>query len=310
MAGSPLTPAQQETLDALRPPPEDRPSYRSTLRMDLRHRIEGELATVADHLDDPLWVNKRSLAAVHGCEARLRAEEERPFEYSVATARGQVFHKAVELSVHLADRRQPLELVDEAIASLQARDSRLAEFLQGLTEVETAELRGEVGARITGFLETFPRLRLAWRPTTEATRRVEMCADAITLHGRFDLTLGSPTDTTAGRVIVELKTGSTTGGHRDDLRFYALLETLFTGVPPLLLATFYVDAGHVETERVDEDLLESAVRRTTSGVTRLADLREPDTAPRVVPGPPCRWCPLRGTCEPGRLWLEEDSFGP
>lgn len=302
-----LTPSQEDTLAQIRPPAEDRPTYRSTLRLDLLHRLEGELVEVADQLDEPLWVSKRALQAVHGCEAAHEAEQAQPFDYTVPTARGQVFHKAVELSVHLGAKRQPLELVDEAVASLMAKENKLADFLQTTGEVALAELRSECGALITTFLETFPPLRAAWRPTTEASRRVGLHRDQIMLFGRLDLTLGGPVDTTAGRVIIELKTGRPSSQHHDDLRFYGLLETLVIGVPPLMLATFYVDAGRVQTELVDESLLETAVRRTVDGVRRLADLRAGDVEARRVPGPPCRWCSISTDCVPGSRWLEEQD---
>ena len=62
----------------------------------------------------------------------------------------------------------------------------------GLNAVIRAVVRAAVrrGSQVTGFLETFPRLVPAWKPTTEARRRIELCAGDITLHGRFDLTLG------------------------------------------------------------------------------------------------------------------------
>ena len=64
---SPLTPAQEQTLEAIRPPAEERPSYRSTMRLELMDRIERALVDTADRLDDDLWVSKRALQAVHGC---------------------------------------------------------------------------------------------------------------------------------------------------------------------------------------------------------------------------------------------------
>lgn len=302
-----MTPAQLETLEKIRPSGEDRPSYRSTLRLDLRNRLESGLVDTAEGLDDSLWVSKRALQSVHGCEALHEAEQDRPFAYSAPTARGQVFHKAVELSVHLGGKRAPLELVDEALASLEASETRLADFLQTAGEVTRAEIRGEVGSLVTAFLETFPPLRMAWRPTTEAPKRAPLCSDQIMLHGRCDLTLGAPNDTTAGRVIIELKTGRGNAAHRDDLRFYALLETLVTGVPPLMIASFYVDAGVIQTEMVSEETLEVAVRRTIAGVQRLGQLRQ-GAVPRKVPGHPCKWCPISDSCEPGKLWLEEESY--
>ena len=75
----------------------------------------------------------------------------------------------------------------------------------------------------------------------------------------------------------------------------------------MLLATFYVDAGRVQTEPVDEQLLETATRRTIAGVKRLAELRRGDGVAQRVPGPPCRWCSIASDCEPGQRWLEEQD---
>lgn len=309
----PMNPVQTENLERLRPPPDERPSYRSTLRMDVRHLLERELVTVVDRSReaDPgangLFVGKRHLAAVHGCEVRFLAEEERPFEWSVPLARGSVSHKAIELSMHLHGQRDPAELVDDAIARIIDRENRLGDWLAGCDEATVAELRGECIALTAGFLDTFPPLRRGWRPATEVPKRMEMCNDGLTLAGRFDLTLGGPNDTTAGRVIIDIKTGGFAPEHREDLRFYALLETLQTGVPPLLVATHYVESGRLQVEMVDEDLVWAAAHRTIDGVERLAALRTAPTVAITKPGPACRWCPVSDTCEDGQRWMEQDQ---
>ena len=125
------------------------------------------------------------------------------------------------------------------------------------------------------------------------------------LQGRFDLTVGRPDELTAGRVLIELKTGRAVPHHLDDLRFYALLETLVVGVPPALLASFYVDAGTVQVEVVDEDLLRSAIQRTSSAVKRLLQLRLKERDPERRASGSCRWCPAATDCQPGQAWLEE-----
>jgi RecB family exonuclease len=127
----------------------------------------------------------------------------------------------------------------------------------------------------------------------------------IVLQGRFDVTVGRPEELTAGRVIIELKTGRSVPHHLDDLRFYALLETLVVGVPPALLASFYVDAGRVQVETVDEDLLRAAIRRTTQSIQRLIELRLGHSQAERRPSGACKWCPVAGSCGPGQSWLEE-----
>ena len=223
--------------------------------------------------------------------------------------RGQIFHKCVELSIHISPPRAAPELVDEALVSLMNRGDGLADFLLNLNDVERAEIRSDVASLLQTFFDTFPPLRPAWGPTTELPRKVLLHRGKIVLQGRIDLTVGEPDELTAGRVLLELKTGRAVPHHLDDLRFYALLETLVVGVPPSLLASFYVDAGTVQVEAVDEDLLRSAIRRTGNSISRLVQLRLKKVQPERRPSGSCRWCPIAADCRPGQTWLEEAGGG-
>ena len=69
-----------------------------------------------------------------------------------------------------------------------------------------------------------------------------------------------------GKVLLDLKTGGFGPAHRDDLRFYALVETLRLGVPPRLLATYYLDAARLQQEAVTEELLRSPRHPYTVGL--------------------------------------------
>jgi hypothetical protein len=100
----------------------------------------------------------------------------------------------------------------------------------------------------------------------------------------------------AGRVVVDLKTGRRQRVHADDLRFYALLDTLRVGVPPFSLVGYYLDEGAFALEQVTADTLEAARRRTVDGTTRLAHLAAGLRSPSATPGPTCRWCRLRDAC--------------
>ena len=125
------------------------------------------------------------------------------------------------------------------------------------------------------------------------------------LSGKPDLTLGQPEGTVAGKVIIDFKTGRFSPSHREDLRFYALLEALRI-LPPRLLATYYLDQGRFHPEEVTRDLLLSAAERVIDGAHRYVELvtgtREPGVSPRsslqVVPGPTRL---RRGHRLPGRL---------
>jgi hypothetical protein len=258
-----------------------------------------------------LRLSKYPLAQVHGCEARFLNTREQPFTWSVATARGTIAHKAVELSIHWPGESRPLDLVDEATDRLIQQGGPLAAFLAGCSEVERAELRGEANDRVAKFVECFPPLRSAWRPVTESAVRIDLFAGRIVLQGRVDLTLGHARGPVAGKVLIDLKTGGFSPSHAEDLRFYALLETLRIGTPPIRLATYYLDSGRPHPETVTADTLRSAVRRTIDGAVRLVELCHHDHLPVRRAGPACRWCPLRDDCSeaPGMsdAWAEEST---
>ncbi len=300
-----LTPAQQATLDLIRLPTDERITHNSTIRAQIQLELEKETVNLVDQIDEPLWVSKRQLQAVTSCEALYEAQQEESFEWKVPMTRGQIFHKCVELSIHLSPTRTAPELVDEAMVSIMKRGDGLANFLFELSDVERAEIRSEVASLLQTFFDTFPPLQNSWNPTTESPRKVILHRGKIVLQGRFDLTVGRPDELTAGRVLIELKTGRAVPHHLDDLRFYALLETLVVGVPPALLASFYVDAGTVQVETVDEDLLRSSVRRTSKALKRLLQLRLKETQPERRASGSCRWCPVAANCLPGQSWLEE-----
>ncbi|HWJ99053.1 MAG TPA: PD-(D/E)XK nuclease family protein [Acidimicrobiales bacterium] len=308
-----LTPAQQRTLADLGAGGGDRPVFPSGLRERLRSVLEAELAPVLGDLgpDELLTLSKHLLSQVHGCEARFLAELDAPFVPSVPIVRGTVAHKAIELGIHWRGEPIPLELVDEAIARLTESDLWMAGFLQGCTEAELAELRASSGDRVSKFFECFPPLKPVWRPVTESSQYVELLDARVVLRGKVDLTLGTATASElgnhAGKVVIDLKTGAPNARHRDDLRFYALLDTLRLGVPPRLVASFYLDLGEAQTERVTEAILDAAAARTVDGAKRMAALQTGAVAPVYRPSFGCRWCPALGGCDTGARWLTDEA---
>ncbi|MEM9034807.1 MAG: PD-(D/E)XK nuclease family protein [Actinomycetota bacterium] len=302
-----LTATQEEVLDRIRPSRDSRRTWPTHLRAELRHRLETELGPDLAELDDPLWVSKHGLTSVSGCERSF--VEAPPFEWSVPTARGSVVHKAVELSVHRRGEPTPLDLVEDAIALLEAddRDRSVGEFLRHTGDPLRAELISEVTTLVSQFLEVFPPIARAWRPTCEARRRVELCDDRLVLSGRFDLTLGVPDGDRAGRVVLDIKTGTPRPQHREELRYYALLEAFYNGVPPARVASLYLDSGRVDYDDVDEGVLEAALRQVVGGTRRLAALAT-GTEPAERAGPACRWCALRAECRTGTAWLADDDL--
>jgi hypothetical protein len=303
-----LSPAQNELLELLGARPDDRPRFDAALRHQLRATLEHHLAPLAEAIaeHETIFVSKHGLTGIHGCEVKWLAEAAAPFVYSVPLARGTVAHKAIELGIHLRGEWPPATLVDEALARFEQDSGGLGEWLQGVDEIERAELRAEAVDRVTAFQECWPPLEARWRPVTEARQRQEFCDGKIVLSGKVDLQLGKADGDLAGKVIVDLKTGAYHVAHRDDLRFYALLDTLKIGTPPRLLASYYLDAGKLEPEIVTENLLDAAAARVVDGVRAMVELRAEQRPGQHRPGPPCRWCSERTTCEPGRAYLADD----
>ena len=93
--------------------------------------------------------------------------------------------------------------------------------------------------------------------------------------------------------------------HRQDLGFYALLETLVRSVPPRRLATFYLDAAETQAEDVSERLLRTSVRRTLDAINAIVELQSEGRPPVRRPGVTCRWCPLAESCDEGQAYLDD-----
>jgi hypothetical protein len=302
-----LNPAQADTLARLGAPAGERPQFDAGLRHELRAVLEHELAPIVDELPpgEGVFVSKFPLAQVHGCEARYVASRAEEFEWTVPLARGTVAHKAIELTLNWRGEAAPGALVDEALARLANGDAAVTDFLQRIEEADRAELRAQATERVSKFLECFPPLSVRWMPVVESRIYTQLLDERVTLQGRVDLTLGRSQGTTAGKVIVDLKTGTFAPAHRDDLRFYALVETLRMGVPPRLVATYYLDTARAETEAVTEELLEAACRRVIAGIERMVTLTiRPDEALKR-PGPVCRWCRLLPECAEGQAHRAE-----
>lgn len=304
-----LNPAQQAVLDVLGATPDARPSFDPNLRVELKAELEIAVGHLADELPpgETLWISKRHLAQVMACEDRYLAELDGDFEWSIPLARGTLAHKAIELSVFWQGPREPLHVVDQTLARLENDTGSLGHWIQGLDLADRAELRGEVNSRVAAFFECWPPLKREWRPTMEASARVELAQGRIVLAGKTDLALGRAEGNVAGKVIIDLKTGRFSPTHRDDLRFYALLDAVRIGTPPRLVASYYLDQAEFSSEEVTVPVLDATLARVSDAVRRMVELRYRDRTPRTQPGPLCRWCPKFDDCEPGRAHITLDD---
>ncbi|MDG1845287.1 MAG: PD-(D/E)XK nuclease family protein [Acidimicrobiales bacterium] len=304
-----LNPAQEHVLTQLGAKPKERPEVSIEVQKNLRRRLEETAQIFSADIPhgEVLFINKHQLTQIMGCEKKYLAESNEKFEWSIPTARGTLSHKAIELSVFWHGPKDPLTLTEEALSKASEGTDGLGLWLRELSQGDLAQLRGDVNARVGSFLETWPPLQKRWRPMLETPIRVELAQGRVVLSGKVDLTLGHADGNASGKVIVDFKTGKFTPSHRDDLRFYALLDTVRIGIPPRLVASYYLDRGEFSPEKITPNVLESCVARVTDGITRLAEIRFKGREATVQTGPACRWCTISDTCDEGQQFLKLDT---
>jgi hypothetical protein len=300
-----LNPIQFEVLSTLRVPEDWRPldpgvvAAVETLLVETLAPLRGRFTA-----ENPLRINKNGLSTVHGCEKFHVEQKRQPFAWNVNTVRGTIVHKAVELLLNWRGPVTPADVVDEAIASIADNPRESASDFQ-LPAAQMAELRGAVMSAVTNFVDCFPPLKRQWRPLVEYSVLYDLFDKSVQFNTRMDLVIGQP----GRRVLIDLKTGRVTPTHRDDLRYYALIETLRTRQAPRLLASYSLDSARLDEEEVSEGVLQAAVRRTAAGAIAIAELQLKSREPRVRPGMQCRWCPVAGECAEGQRHLREMAGG-
>ena len=295
-----MTPLQNRTLGLLRRSP-DPVVFDTAFVASLINDVTEAFAEFHERLDrHEVFLSKYKIAGVLGCEVQYLLPDS--FAWSPAVAGGQVAHRAVQLLVNWRGDPVPAEVVEEAIARLAGADSSIGAWIAGLSEADLADLRGFAIDRLIKFQECFPPLDPRAAPTVESAVRWPAVGPII-LSGKVDLVIGRPAGAESRKVIIDLKTGWASPQHREDLRFYALVETLRTQIPPRKVASFYLDAGEAVVEDVTEGVLLATTRRTLDAVNAEIELRVEGRDPVKRPGRSCRWCPLANECEEGQAHL-------
>jgi hypothetical protein len=298
--GRPLTPLQNKTLALLRRAP-DPVVFDEAFIASLRNDIDEAFTGFHERLGTTtIFISKHKMASVLGCEVQHLLPDE--FTWSPAVAGGQVAHRAIQLGINWRGDPVPADLVDEAIVRLADEDSSLGDWIERLDEGDRADLTGFAVDKVIKFQECFPPLDRRAAPTTESSVRWPNDGP-IVLSGKVDLSIGRPAGAESRKVIIDLKTGWVVAKHREDLRFYALVETLRTGVPPRKLASFYLDAGEPVVEDVNERTLLTASRRMLDAVHAEIELQVEGRDPIKRPGTSCKWCPVSGDCNEGQAFL-------
>ena len=296
-----LSPVQQRTLDVLRRSGEPivfDEAFVSGIRNEMRVALD-HFATRLE-ADEEIWISKHKISTVLDCEEHHLQPS--AFEWTAANARGTIAHRAIELLLSWRGEPTPIDLVDEALTRLGDENKGIGQWINTLSPADEADVRGQTAVRVTQFLENFPPLSKRWAPVTEAAVRWP-AHGPITLSGKVDLLFGRPQGRESRKVIIDLKTGRPHVRHRQDLGFYALLETLVREVPPRKVATFYLDAADAHVEDVTERLLMTAMRRTLDGIKAIIELESERRPPIRRPGTSCQWCPIAQECDDGQAYL-------
>jgi hypothetical protein len=298
-----LTPAQLRLLALMRRDGEPI-LFDEAFVADLVATATDAVAALSTRLGgEKLWISKSRLSSVHGCEVRYLEPDD--FAWSPATAAGFVAHKAIELAYFWRGEANPLDAVDEALARLADQPDGRGAYVEGLSDADWAELRSRAVDRTTKFQQDFPPLPRSAQPVFEASARWQP-PGTIEFSGKADLVIGRPLGRESRLLIVDLKSGSRSFHHRDDLRFYALLQTLRHSVPPRRLVTYYLDFAEGDAEDVTEGTLEAALHRALAGIERHIELVAEGRPPQKRAGVACRWCPLRTSCAEGKEFLSDE----
>ncbi|MBI4260114.1 MAG: PD-(D/E)XK nuclease family protein [Actinobacteria bacterium] len=289
-----LSAAQRRTLEGLIGTGRG-PDFPGDLAVRLRDRLEGAIAAL--ELAEPLWIWKRLLTDHARCEGMFEAVsagEGPPFEHSLQTAAGALFHRAIQLDTS-DERGSDVRTVVERAALRLAEQDDFGPFWEGLDRLDRSELLTEATRGLALFRDRFPPFGRRWQPIPEQRLRVKLAADSVVLTGRVDLMLGR-----RSRLLIDFKTGEARPEHPEDMRFYALLLTLSFGLPPYRVATVFLESGEWQAEDVAEETLEHAAGRVIAAARSAARLRA-GTGPALTPGPHCAWCPRGRTCPESSL---------
>jgi hypothetical protein len=295
-----------ERLERMGPRQSFAVDLRDRLRTDLEARLEGVASRFSP--DRPLTLTKFDLTSTLKCEGLWLAEQAKPFEWTAQKLRGRVVHRAIQATLARSGREAPpLDLVEQALDLARSDDTHIADYLDGCSQVEVAELVTASADALVKFLADWPPLLPNMVPRIESSANIRLFDGRIELRGRYDLSLGMPGRNPPEVLIVDLKTGGQRAEHGEEVCYYALLETLKQGAPPYRVATYYLDESSFREFDVNEDLLLSAARRTVDGVARLADLWLRSRDPALTPGRQCWYCPALPSCDEGLTWTGDQK---
>ena len=283
--------------------------------LDLRRWMEAELAESVQairggdalpHGRKQLWLNKTKVTAALGCARKHQADLGVKRSWDLRGVQSSVTHNALRLATIMEDEQDPMQLVNNAVRSILDSGGGAAEYLASATSSELMTLQLEATQAVTAYLETFPKFTSADWPVTHKTVQADFGGGAIKVTARIDLMVGNSLEDR--KVIINLKTGGPAPLHAEDLRFYALLETLRRTGAPRRVFTYYLSNGSASSEDISCDVLQAAAERVVAAVKRTLELNAGTATPETMPDDPCKWCRVQKDCGPGTLYLESIGY--
>ncbi len=261
--------ARASLLDHIRVTGRPRPGAAPDLAAELWSLLDSGIAdrpAIGD--DERLVVTKDRLTQTLSCPVHRTVDRFGDRSFNLALACGALVDVLFRQIVTVGSVGDPMADALDGLA-MDGRQDGLVAWIGGLSAAELAELRSEVDRQAHGLAERWPALDPSWLPRTQESIRALLTGGRVELSARVDLAIGPPADAEASVAIVEVKSGACRPEHGDDLRFYALIETLRTLAPPFVVATYYARTGELDVEPVTRELLLEAARRCRAGIRLL-----------------------------------------
>ncbi len=261
-------------LERLRVTGRPRPPVTPSLVADLQSLLGSGIGDLHSEVDGGrLVITKDRLTRALSCPVHRTADRLGERNFSVPLACGALVDVLFRQVVTTGAVGEPMAEALDGLA-LDGHQASLVTWISEMAPADLAELTSEVDRQTVRLVERWPALEASWLPRTQESIRVALAGTLVELSARVDLAIGRPAEDEASVAIVEVKSGSRRPAHRDELRFYALVEALRSQAPPFAVAAYYTRTGELDVEPVTHDLLVEAARRCLAGIRALAGVAD------------------------------------
>lgn len=244
------------------------PTFTANLRVLLDSGLADLSAESVSDTGGRLVVTKDRLTQALSCPVHRTADRFGDRTFTLPLACGALVDILFRQVVTIGMVGDPMSEALEGLA-MDGRQTPLMAWIADLPAAELAELRAEVDRQAYGLAERWPTLEASWLPRTQESLRAFLAVGRVELSARVDLAIGGRGEDEASVAIVDVKSGARRPEHRDDLRFYALVEALCSPAPPFAVATYYSRTGELDVEPVTHELLFESARRCLAGTRAM-----------------------------------------